>query len=312
MKAMRRINSGQEEEHFWPSFTDVMSSFAFVLFFFIVILFVRQIMSAKAWDNQLAQAAASLTEKQSLLESTGNDLELINKELNEKKQEMAGLEASLSERESRIDQLEGQLSKDRQSLSQKEGELKNLRSQLEEISVLRLSLLKEVKLSIEAELGTTFKSESEPLVTIDNNANLVIQSSLLFAKGSSGISENGRKMLRQFAIAFNKILSSPSVRDNIDSIIISGYADTDDTYQNNYTLSCERAIAVINTMMKENPALEKNFGEFFQASGFSEFRPLVKETNEASKAKNRRIQISINIRDAHIQEIISDYMSKQP
>ncbi len=312
MKAMHRMNSGQEEEHFWPSFTDVMSSLAFVLFFFIVILFVKQIMSAKTWDNQMAQAASSLAEKQTLIEKTESDLALINEELEQKKQEMAGLEASLSDRETRINQLEGQLSKDRQSLSQKESELTDLRSQLKEISVLRLSLLKDVKQSIEAELDTTFESNSGPLVAIDDNANLVIQSSLLFAKGSSAISENGRKMLRQFSIAFNKILSSPSVRENIDSIIISGYADSDDTFHNNYALSCERAIAVITTMMKENPALEKNYGQFFQASGFSEFRPLVKETDEASKAKNRRIQISINIKDAHIQEIITDYMSKQP
>lgn len=310
MKNMQRIYEGQEEEHFWPSFTDIMSSLAFILFFIIVILFIKQIMSAKAWDKQMAQAGASLTEKQNLLEKTEVNLDLINKELAQKKQEMQGLELSLSERESHINLLEGQLSKDRQSLSQKESELTGLRSQLEEISVLRLSLLKEVKSSIEAELGTSFEKDSEPLVSIDNNANLVIQSSLLFAKGSSAISEKGRTMLRQFSMAFNKILSSPSVRENIDSIIISGYADSDGTYQNNYTLSCERAIAVINTMMKENPALEKNYGAFFQASGFSQFRPLVEEINEAAKSKNRRIQISINIKDAHIQEIITDYMNK--
>ena len=312
MKAMRRIYSEQEEEHYWPSFTDVMSSLVFVLFFFIVILFIKQIMSAKAWDNQLAQVTASLTEKQSLLKGAENDLDNATRELDQKRQDMSGLEKSLADREARINQLQGQLSKDQKSLSQKESELSNVKSQLQEISVLRLSLLEEVKFSIQAELGSSFKTGGEPLVTIDDNANLVIQSSLLFAKGSSDISENGRKTLRQFSLAFNKILSSTSVRKNIDSIIISGYADSDDTYQNNYALSCDRAVAVITTMMKENPSLEKNYGEFFQASGYSEFRPLVRETNEASKAKNRRIQISINIKDSNIQEIINDYMSMQP
>lgn len=312
MKAMQRTRQDPEEEHYWPSFTDVMSSLVFVLFFFIVILFIKQIMSAKTWDNQLAQSTASLTEKQNLLKRAENGLDRINQELALKKQEMSGLEKSLADREARINQLQSQLSKDQQALQQKESELTNVKSQLEEISVLRLSLLKEVKSSIEAELSTIFKAENEPQVTIDDNANLVIQSSLLFAKGSSDISENGQRMLRQFSLAFNKVLSSASVQANIDSIIISGYADSDDTYQNNYTLSCERAVAVITTMMKENPALEKNYGEFFQASGFSEFRPLAKGADEASKARNRRIQISINIKDAHIQEILTDYMNSQP
>lgn len=312
MKAMRHVKQEHEEEHFWPSFTDVMSSLVFILFFFIVILFVKQIMSVKSWDAQLSRATANLNDKQELLSAAEKELSAINQELDQKKQEMTGLEGSLKDRENRINELQNQLSKDQQALSQKELELTEVKGKLEEISLLRLSLLKEVKASIEAELGSSFKAGSEPMVTIDSNANLVIQSSLLFAKGSSDISDTGRKMLRQFAAAFEKILSSASVRENIDSIIISGYADSDDTYQNNYLLSCERAIAVISTMMKENPDLEKTYGRFFQASGFSEFRPLVNGSDEASKSKNRRIQISINIKDAHIQEILNDYMRKQP
>ena len=311
MKAMRRFRQQQEDEHYWPSFTDIMSSLVFVLFFFIVILFVKQIISAKEWDEQLVTAAASLTEKQGLLESSGRSLNEINRELAEKKKEMAGLEKSLADRQANIDQLQSQLAKDQLSLKQKENELTDVKSRLEEISLLRLSLLEEVKGSIEEELGTIFKTNG-PSVAIDDNANLVIQSSLLFAKGSSEISETGRKMLRQFSLAFQKILSNPSVRENIDSITISGYADSDDNFENNYVLSCERAIAVIIAMMKENPALEKSYGSFFQASGFSEFRPLVKETDEAAKSRNRRIQISINIKDSQIQDIISDYMNKRP
>lgn len=119
-------------------------------------------------------------------------------------------------------------------------------------------------------------------------------------------------MLNRFAYAFENILANPDIRNSIDSIIISGYADSDDTFQNNYTLSCQRAIAVINTMMEENPVLSRNYGRYFQASGFSEFRPLVEEVNEAAKSKNRRIQISINIKDSQVQQIINNYMNKLP
>lgn len=312
MTSMRKAQSEPDDEHFWPSFTDVMSSLVFVLFFFIVILFIKQLMTAEITKSQLNMSAAALSEKETLLTGAENELYSINTELEERQQEMAVLEKSLSEREDRINHLQAQLSRDQKALSQKETELSKVKNQLQEISLLRLSLLSEVKASIEAELGSIFKTGAEAQVAIDDNANLVIQSSLLFAKGSSEISGNGSKMLRQFSLAFEKILSNPSVQSNIDSITISGYADSDDTYEYNYDLSCQRAIAVITSMMKENSSLEKNYGRFFQASGFSEFRPLVNETSEAAKTKNRRIQIAINIKDSNIREIITDYMSTQP
>ncbi|NMA64875.1 MAG: OmpA family protein [Clostridiaceae bacterium] len=305
MKFTRRYHLVQNEEHYWPSFTDVMSSLVLVLFFFIIILTVKQIVSAKTWDNQLNEVRTYLSDAQ-------KELDYINSQLSIKKEEMADLEKTITDREMHINELQGQLDKDRYLLSKKESELNTVKSQLEQISLLRLDLLEEVKASIERELGNSFSSSSEPLVAIDNNANLVIQSSLLFAKGSSEISLNGKNMLSKFALAFEKVLSNPNVRKSIDSITISGYADSDDTFQNNYALSCERAVAVINTMMEENPVLSKNYGRYFQASGFSEFRPLVEEVDEASKSKNRRIQISINIKDSQIQQIIDDYMNKQP
>lgn len=312
MKATQQVRQKHEEEHYWPSFTDVMSSIVLVLFFFIVILLLKQIVSTTTWDKQLSSASASLKEKQVSLATTQQNLEKINSELNSKKKEMSSLEKSLQERETQISRLEADLSKDRIALDKKDSELKAVKGKLDSISLLRLSLLREVKSSIETELGTAFKEGNEPMVSIDNNANLIIQSSLLFSKGSSSISENGKKTLRLFAAAFGKILKNSASRDCIDSIAVSGYADSDDTYANNYTLSCERAIAVINTMMKENPALEKNYGKFFQASGFSEFRPLTKNIDEASKSKNRRIQISINIKDSQIQNVIKEYMNKMP
>jgi len=305
MKAVKRVARVQESEHYWPSFTDIMSSLVLVLFFFIVILTIKQIFSMGIWDKKLKDASLSLSNVKQELENT-------NLELSLKRQELIDLEKALSDKEAQIGILQAQLNKDQQALSMKELELNVVKNQLQEISLLRLDLLKEVKASIEKELKDIVKSKDEPLVSIDDNANLVIQSSLLFAKGSSEISDSGKIMLRQFAIAFEKILSSSSNRDKIDSIIVSGYADSDDTYQNNYLLSCERSIAVINTMMAENPVLEKKYGRYFQASGFSEFRPLVEEVNEAAKSKNRRIQISIDIKDSQIQKIISDYMSRQP
>jgi len=306
---LARARQEGEEESFWPSFTDVMSSLVFVLFFFILIMVIHQLVNASVWDNRLLEADKALSAKQGQLEILNRSLEVVNRELEAKKEELQNLESTLSEREAEIERLTGQLEEDRAALRQREEELAKVRTQLQEISVLRLSILNQVKDSIEKELGSVISADGQPLVEIDDNANLVINSSLLFDKGSSRISESGKKLLEKFAVAFERILSDPETRKNIDSIIVSGHADSDDTFEYNYNLSCQRAVAVIVTMMKSNPVLETKYGAYFQASGFSEFRPVALGDDEAAKSKNRRIQISINIKDSNIQKIISDYMS---
>ena len=310
---MRAVRTGErpEEESFWTSFTDVMSSIVFVLFFFIVILVIRQLVTAKVWDNRLLDADAALTGKQKQLEAMNTNLVNINRELDAKQKEIGAMESALSNRETQIDTLRSELDQKSVQLDRKEAELSDVQTQLQEISVFRLSLLNQVKDSIEEEVGSFISIGDKPLVVIDDNANLVINSSLLFAKGSSEITQNGYKLLGKFSLAFENILDDPSVRDNIDSVVITGYADSDDSYDNNYILSCERAVAVITAMMKKNPVLENTYGEYFQASGFSEFRPVANGGDEAAKSKNRRIQISINIKDSSIKDIISDYMNKK-
>ena len=61
-------------------------------------------------------------------------------------------------------------------------------------------------------------------------------------------------------------------------------------------------------MMAKNPTLEQKYGEYFAATGFSEFRPVDPRTTKAAKSKNRRIQISITIKDTHVQNIIQEYL----
>lgn len=312
MKASRGRMPSQSEEAFWPSFTDVMSSMVFVLFFFIVLMFIRQLVSTNAFNTRMKSDQMELARQQSQLEAVNRDLARASEALSAKQAEAAGMESSLSQRETRIADLEAQLAQDQMALKSREDELLEVRGQLKEISLLRLGILEQVKASIEGELGSGFQSGKEPLVTIDDKANLVINSTLLFDKGSSDITASGYNLLEKFAVAFENVLSDGSVRSSIDSIVISGYADSDDSFENNYALSCERAVKVIVALMEKNPALEKSYGSYFQASGFSEFRPVAKGKDEASMRKNRRIQISINIRDANLQQIINDYMQTPP
>ncbi len=66
--------------------------------------------------------------------------------------------------------------------------------------------------------------------------------------------------------------------------------------------------------MKSNNKLKSGYGAYFTASAYSEYRPVAKGTSEEAYAKNRRIEISVILKDAKIQDIINTYLeeSMQP
>lgn len=320
----RNFRKQEEPAHFWPSFTDVMSTIVLVLFFMIFLAYFQQILTTAHWNEALERTKTDLANKQAELASTeghlkkaGDELNLKNLEISEKEEairmmldEAEKLQAEVEEGKQQLNLSLAKLSEQEQIIALSNQELAVLRGKLQNISVLRVNILKQVKESIEGEIGTSTTPSGEPLVAIDNNANLVINNSLLFAKNKSDISVEGQALLRRFAVAFEKILDDPSIREYIDAINIEGHADMEGSYQRNYELSCERAYAVITTMMEKNPSLEDKYGSYFAATGFSEFRPIDPDTSETAMAKNRRIQISITIKDSHVQKIIQEYLDE--
>ncbi|HAA24738.1 MAG TPA: flagellar motor protein MotB [Ruminiclostridium sp.] len=318
MKARNRnFRKPQEQANFWPSFTDVMSTIVLVLFFLIFLAYFQQILSVSVWNDRLDKTKSELLATEDLLKRAGDELNLKKLEISEmedairiKEQEAEKLMAEVEQGKRELAISIEKLLEQEKIIANSNQELAELRAKLQNISLLRVNILKEVKASIEGEIGTSTTPDGEPLVAIDNNANLVINNMLLFAKGSSEITMEGHALLTRFAAAFEKILDEPDVREYIDSINIEGHADSDGSYQMNYDLSCERATAVIKTMMEKNKNLERKYGSYFAATGFSEFRPIDPGPTEASKTKNRRIQISITIKDSHVQNIIKEYLDE--
>lgn len=313
----RNFRKNEEPANFWPSFTDVMSTIVLVLFFLVFLAYFQQMFSVSIWNERLDRAKSELLSTEDALKLAGDELELKKLEISEKEDALRVMQNEAEKLKAEVEQGKRELTISLEKLMEQEKiiansnkELAELRAKLQSISVLRVSILEEVKKSIEDEIGTSTTPDGEPLVAIDNNANLIINNQLLFAKKSSDISTEGQALLSRFAVAFQRILDDESIRDYIDSINIEGHADIDGSYQSNYALSCERAYAVINTMFARNPVLEQKYGEYFAATGFSEFRPIDPGTSEASKTKNRRIQISITIKDTHVQNIIREYLEE--
>ena len=107
---------------------------------------------------------------------------------------------------------------------------------------------------------------------------LVLSDELLFATGKSELMEENKKILSEFA-AFLAAVPVP--------VNVSGYTDNiPGRTKDNYTLSAERAMAVLTYFLGLGFAPER-----FSVSAYGETSPLADNSSPQGQAKNRRVEI---------------------
>jgi len=306
MKGRRKssFSTIDEGENFWPAFTDMISTIALILFFLMLISYINNIITGKNLEyarKQLQDTELSLEESRAEISKAEKNLRLLKDELDETMAEVEAGKLALKLSEDEIDE-------QKEIIAESNKELGNLRSKLQGIAVLRLDVLQKVKGSIEDSLGQT-SSSGDALVSIADNGNIVINEGLVFDLDSYQVKPEGRELLAKLADAFEVVLDDKAVRDSIDAISIQGHTDERGTGEYNRDLSSKRAASVVNYMLQANGQLENKYGRYFAASGYSEFRPIDVGTTEAAYSKNRRIEISIILKDSHVQNVIDEYLA---
>ncbi|MFZ5967237.1 MAG: OmpA family protein [Bacillota bacterium] len=301
----RNFKRSSEEQNFWPSFTDMISTIALILFILMLLAYIQNIISGK----NLEFAKKELMDTQKQLESSMAEISQADKKLRLLKDELEEVMAEVEEGQIALTLSEEQIKEQQEIIAESNRELGQVRAKLKGIALLRLDVLQKVKASIEGELGKTNHSGQE-LVSIASNGNIVINEGLVFEYNSYAIKPEGKELLKNLSKAFEKVLDDRDVRKNIDAISIQGHTDDTGSAEYNRDLSSKRASAVVNYLMSSNPGIESKYGSYFVASGYSEFRPLEKGTSEDARAKNRRIEISLILKDSNIQNVIDDYMEE--
>jgi chemotaxis protein MotB len=273
----------------WPSFTDVTSTIALILFVLVLLAYVRNLISGK----RLLAFQQQITTSEQKLRALEDDLARTTVEIEAGK---ARLQAS----DDRVKSQEDELAANGR-------ELDTLRSRLQSIAVLRVDVLDKVKRSIEAELGPTHRGGGE-VVRVGDNGNIVINESLVFEFNSYAIKKEGKPLLDTLARALGKLLADGAVRENIDVIAVQGHTDERGTAAFNRDLSAKRASAVLNYLFEANKTLEESYGSYFAASAYSKFRPINPAKTESAYEQNRRIEISVVPKDANVRKVIDEYM----
>lgn len=277
----------------WPSFADVTATVALIFFVLVLLSYVRNLISG----NQLNLFQAKIVAAERRLSALEQELQATAVEIEAGRDRLAQSQLSIQAQ--------------RDVLAYNTRELATLRGRLSGIALLRVEVLNKVKRAIEWEVGS-LSSLGAPLVTIGDNGNIVINEGLVFEFNSYAIKAEGALLLDTLAQALGHVLRDADVRANVDAIMIQGHTDERGSGAFNRALSARRANAVLDYLFEANPALESTFGSYFASSAFSEFRPLDEETNEQAYERNRRIEISVVLKDSNVRRVIDQYTQPLP
>lgn len=283
------LSTDEGTRDLWASFTDITSTIALILFVLVLLAYVRNLIAGKqleAYQQEISTSERKLRFLEDSLEKTTAEIEKGQRKL------------TLSEM---------QLEEQRDVIAESNRELGNLRARLQGIAVLRLDVLNKVKLSIEGELGQK-SSSGASIVSIGDNGNILINEALLFEYNSHAIKPEARRLLDTLARAIGNVLNDADVRENVDTIIVQGHTDERGSTAFNRDLSAKRANAVLNYLFEANAALESEYAPYFASSAHSKSRPINREQSEAAFEQNRRIEISVVLKDQSVRRVIDEYM----
>ena len=307
------VKSSSGEQGFWPSYADMMSAVALILFFLMLLSYIQNLITGNDLQNTqdvLAETKASLAETEDTLALTLKQVSDAEDELNRITIDLSEARTTLAEQK---DELESQdrlladqsalIGEQEEYLKAANEELLEMRSQMQTIAVLRLSILEQIRDSVVEVMGDASK------VSIGDNGSIVLSEGVFFDVGSSEIKPEAKPTIEQLISVFERFLSNAENAKYVDSIVISGHTDSDGTDESNRTLSTNRANAVLDYLLTGQRAKLGKYASYFCAAGYGETRPVASNATAAGRAQNRRIEISIILRDDSILQIVESYLA---
>ena len=313
------VRTSEGEQGFWPSYADMMPAVALILFFLMLLSYIQNLITG----NDLQNTQEVLSETRAALDLTLQEVDKAQSELDRVTIDLADAKLTLDEQKGKLDEQSAQLAAQKDELASQDKllaeqkaligeqerylkaankELLEMRSRMQTIAVLRLSILEQIRDSVVAVMGDASK------VTIGDNGAIVLDEGVLFDLGSSAVKPAARPTLDRLVEVFKSFLSDGENAKYVDSIVISGHTDSTGTDAQNRVLSTDRANAVLNYLLTSGKGELNEYARYFCAAGYGKTRPVAGNDTEEGRAQNRRIEISITLRDDTIMEIVESYL----
>ena len=145
-------------------------------------------------------------------------------------------------------------------------------------------------------------------VSIGSNGNIILSESILFDNASAVVKPEAAPALDQLINVFAKFLADDDNAKYVDSIVIAGHTDSVGSESLNRALSTDRANAVLDYLLENDQGKLDKYEQYFCAAGYGKTRPVADNSTPEGRAANRRIEISIILRDDSVMDIVDNYL----
>lgn len=314
-RSERMVSTPEGEQGFWPSYADMMSSFALILFFLMLIAYLQNLITGnqlvsttevlKATQDSLAATVLQVEDAKKELSNLAIDLDDAKQAILVQQDQMAIYSATIAGQTATIQDQEKLISDQKDYIALTTEELTRLREQMQTIALLRLSILDQIKSSIAKTLG------SESKVSVGENGSIILNEGLFFDYNSAAVKKESHSLLNELTAAFATFLSDDNNAKYVDSIVISGHTDNQGSAVRNRELSTERANAVLNYLLAQDGGKLAAYESYFCAAGYGATRPVESNDTTAGRSANRRIEISIILKDESVLAIVDAYLRQE-
>lgn len=306
------VRSESGEQGFWPSYADMMSAVALILFFLMLLSYIQNLITGNDLQNTqevLTETRVSLNETRDTLaltlrevEDAQASLDRITIDLDEARLLLAQRDEELGAQDALLADQQALIGQQQDYMKAASEELLAMRSQMQTIAVLRLNILEQIRDSMARVMGDASR------VSIGSNGNIILSEGIFFDTGSSDIKEEAAPALDQLIRVFAAFLSEEENARYVDSIVISGHTDSTGTEERNRVLSTDRANAVLGYLMERDGGALDDYAAYFCAAGYGQTRPVASNNTDKGRAANRRIEISIILKDDTVMDIVESYL----
>ena len=247
---------------------------------------------------ELSQTQTELSQTQTALSQTQTALDSKQAELSQTQAALDSKQTELGQKQAELDSQNAQLSAQSATITAQEAQIEDMRRQMNALAVLRLSIVEQIRDSMVATIGDSSK------VSIGESGNIILTEGILFDSGKFDIKPEAEPALDLLIDVFYRFLSDENNRSYVESIVISGHTDSDGSDASNRELSTNRANAVLGYLLTGKGGKLNVYADYFCAAGYGETRPIASNYTPEGKAANRRIEISITLKDDSIMALV--------
>ncbi len=338
---------GGDNGSFWISFSDLMSAIVLV---FVLILFYcmyQYFDMLEVKTAELLRQSGLLDEKEAALTQSEEELAAAQLALDEQSAKLTEAEKASLEQQAKLllqqqtlDALSAQLKDQEVSLNEaialqeaaqaqlalQQAQLRDQQTQLAsqqtlleqqqtqmEFQQAQLDKLVGVRAELIADLIAALQSANITGASVDDSGAIVFDTSMMFDTGAYKLKDVGKDFLASFIPSYLSVLMSEEYSPYVSQIIIEGHTDIEGSFQENMTLSLNRANAVLRYILSGDftgisNAAKLRLQQIVTVNGRSYSDPILNADGSVNMDASRRVVIKFRLNDEEMVNQMLDVL----